>query len=120
MSAKQISTEGIEGIELQPLAQFACELTDLVDGLSGWQVTTATEQQLGPVAAVAVQVGDTRYLLRTHTHALDSVTELHTPDPGDPVQQLRLLLIDQGWLAQHLQQWWDGAAWRDAPLPSAA
>jgi hypothetical protein len=109
----------VAGVELQPLGQLSTELSRLAV-MEGWSIALEEDAQLGPLAVVALQVGTTRYLLRSFAGVPAKVTEVHTPDAGDPTQQLRDLLAVSPTLGSHLQHWWDGAGWRDAPLPTAA
>ena len=109
----------VAGVELQPLGQLSTELSPVAEA-EGWRVALEDDAQLGPLVVVALQVGATRYLLRSFPAAPVKVTEVHTPDAGDPTQQLRDLLAESPALGRHLQHWWDGTGWRDAPLPAAA
>ena len=119
MNVTQIPTARLAGSELQPLAQLSVPLQSLA-GEFGWKVTAESGDELGPMAVVALTVGPVRYLLRTYEHNPMSGTEIHTPEGGDPAEQLRRLLVRVEGLGRHLAQWWDGASWRDTPFPTAA
>lgn len=119
MNVTQIPTARLAGRELQPLAQLSVPLQNLA-GEFGWKVTAESGDELGPIAVVALTVGSVRYLLRTYEHNPVAITEIHTPESGDPAEQLRRLLGLAEGLGRHLSHWWDGASWRDTPFPTAA
>lgn len=119
MTPVQIEPRRVAGVELQPLAQLSESLGALADAF-GWDVRFESDDQLGPLSVVALEVEGVQYLLRTYRHSPECATEIHSPNSGDPTEQLRQLLAHIPLVADHLQYWWDGASWREAPLPHAA
>jgi hypothetical protein len=119
VNVTQIPTGRLAGRELQPLAQLSAPLQNLAREFS-WEVTAESGDELGPIDVVALTVDSVRYLLRTYEHSPVATTEIHTPESGDPTEQLRRLLGRVEGLGRHLSHWWDGASWRDTPFPTAA
>jgi hypothetical protein len=114
---RQLPSQELSGLDLQPLARLDGRLSAL-----GARLGVAPERdtdELGPIDVSAIAVDGTRYLLRSFDHAPGPATEIHCAEAGDPVAQLRKLLrvVD---LHDVLTHWWDGSAWRKEPIDPAA
>lgn len=115
-AVRQLPSEDLVGVDLQPLAHLRAPLDELAERLGFSH--ERDHDDLGPLSVTALAVDGARYLLRSFDHAPVPMTELHCADTGDPVSQLDKLLAiaDLRHLVTH---WWDGKAWHDEPLDPA-
>jgi hypothetical protein len=116
-SIRQLPTDDLAGLDLQPLAQLEAGLSDLSARLG--IDPERDRDELGALTVAAIAVGPNRYLLRSFDDAPQVATEIHCAEAGDPVEQLRKLL-DVVDLHDVLTQWWDGTMWRAEPVDPAA
>jgi hypothetical protein len=116
-TAEQLPSDELAGIDLQPLAELGVALAAFNPRLG--VTPERTDDDLGSLTIVALEVEGTRYLLRSFDDAPSAVTEIHCADAGHPVEQLRALLRACD-MRDVLTHWWDGSTWHDEPLDPAA